>query len=355
MHEGSHAGVLRRWAAEGRLQRSREGLAVVAASLVVWRRSGRARQPSPTPASACPVNGHSRRNERFHGRAGVIGSQACDQLAGPGRSRLRVAEAAAPVRDAEPRIRAGSTLEPRPKPFGHGGRLPRTRHRRGYWRPGHERRTARSGVDDPSLSVERLQNNRASQNGDCLVRPAARRRAGGCCATVTLRCTTDTGRQRMGLRLNASSVSQRHERPSPVVACPSFGVGIDDRIDVQSSMDELDWLRGQGVVLQSARGPVPSLAERIVGEPIRGSWWGHPSGDEIYRVLNRVRASPDVVATRLINGKVTLIHRRLWPALVRVADRFPSSASPPLTRCTRRQVRTGRSPSPSLIGSPQRT
>ena len=91
----------------------------------------------------------------------------------------------------------------------------------------------------------------------------------------------------------------------------------------KSAMDELEWLRGQGVVLQSARGPVPSLAERIVGEPIRGSWWGHPSGPEIYRVLNRVRASPDVVATRLINGKVTLIHRRLWPALVRVADRFP--------------------------------
>ena len=76
--------------------------------------------------------------------------------------------------------------------------------------------------------------------------------------------------------------------------------------------------------MQSARGPVPSLAERIAGEPIRGSWWGHPSGHEIYRVLNRVRASPDVVATRLINGKVTLIHRRLWPALARVADRFPS-------------------------------
>jgi hypothetical protein len=87
-------------------------------------------------------------------------------------------------------------------------------------------------------------------------------------------------------------------------------------------MEELDWLRGQGVVMQSARGPVPSLAERIVGEPIRGSWWSHPSGHEIYRVLNRVSASPDVVATRLINGKVTLIHRRLWPALVRVADRF---------------------------------
>jgi hypothetical protein len=90
------------------------------------------------------------------------------------------------------------------------------------------------------------------------------------------------------------------------------------------SMDELTWLREQGVVLQSARGPVPSLAELVAGGPIRGSWWGHPSGHEIYRVLNEVRASPDVVATRLIEGKVTLIHRRLWPALVRVADRFPA-------------------------------
>jgi hypothetical protein len=88
-------------------------------------------------------------------------------------------------------------------------------------------------------------------------------------------------------------------------------------------MEDLDWLREQGVVMQSARGPVPSLAERVAGGPIRGSWWGHPSGHEIYRVLNEVRASPDVVAVRLIGGKVTLVHRRLWPALARVAARFP--------------------------------
>ena len=89
-------------------------------------------------------------------------------------------------------------------------------------------------------------------------------------------------------------------------------------------MDELDWLREQGVVMQSARAAVPSLAERVAGEPIRGSWWGHPAGHEIYRVLNLVRGSLDVVAVRLIKGKVTLIHRRLWPALARVADRFPA-------------------------------
>jgi hypothetical protein len=90
-------------------------------------------------------------------------------------------------------------------------------------------------------------------------------------------------------------------------------------------VDAMDWLREQGVVLQSARGPLPNLAEHIAGEPIRGSWWGHPSGHEIFAVLTRALGSPspDVVATRLVDGKITLIHRRVWPALVRVADRFP--------------------------------
>jgi hypothetical protein len=86
----------------------------------------------------------------------------------------------------------------------------------------------------------------------------------------------------------------------------------------------LEWVREHGVVLQSARGPVPNLAEQVAGEPIRGSWWAHTSGPEIFAVLTRVLNSPDVVATRLVNGKVTLVHRRLWPALVRVADRFPA-------------------------------
>src|ERR1700682_5724740 len=38
-----------------------------------------------------------------------------------------------------------------------------------------------------------------------------------------------------------------------------------------------------GIVLQAARGPVPSLAEHVAGGPIRGSWWGHPKGKDIYR------------------------------------------------------------------------
>lgn len=78
-----------------------------------------------------------------------------------------------------------------------------------------------------------------------------------------------------------------------------------------------------GMLLESARGPLPNVAEMVVGEPIRGSWWSHPGSHAIFAEINRLADSPDVVRTRLVNGKVTLVHRRTWPALVRLADRFP--------------------------------
>lgn len=78
-----------------------------------------------------------------------------------------------------------------------------------------------------------------------------------------------------------------------------------------------------GLVMQSARVPgVPSLVDFIVGESVRGSWWGHPKGGLVFRVLGEVYESPDVLAMRLVRGKLTLVHRRLWPALVRLAARI---------------------------------
>jgi hypothetical protein len=82
------------------------------------------------------------------------------------------------------------------------------------------------------------------------------------------------------------------------------------------------FIEGHGVVLQAARGPVPSLAEEIAGGAIRGSWWGHPKGREIFRVAEAVSESPDVLVCRLVEGKVTFVHRRLWPAFVKLASRF---------------------------------
>jgi len=84
----------------------------------------------------------------------------------------------------------------------------------------------------------------------------------------------------------------------------------------------LAFVKRHGIVLQAARGPVPSLAEAIAGGPIRGSWWGHPRGQEIFRVSEEVGESADVLVCKLVDGKVTFVHRRLWPALVKLASRF---------------------------------
>ena len=83
------------------------------------------------------------------------------------------------------------------------------------------------------------------------------------------------------------------------------------------------FVRKHGVVLEAAAGPVPSLANAIAGEPIRGNWWGHLRGREIFALTRAVRDSDDVLVCRVVAGKITYVHRRLWPALARVAKRLP--------------------------------
>ena len=84
----------------------------------------------------------------------------------------------------------------------------------------------------------------------------------------------------------------------------------------------LAFVRRHGIVLEGASGPVPSLATAVVGGPIHGSWWGHKMGKEIFWLTRAVRASSDVLVCRLVAGKITYVHRRLWPALVRMAGAF---------------------------------
>jgi hypothetical protein len=90
-----------------------------------------------------------------------------------------------------------------------------------------------------------------------------------------------------------------------------------------TSLQALDFIRQHGVVLEAAHGPVPSLAEVIAGERLRGSWWSHPKSREIFAVTRAIRDSDDVLVCRLVKGKVTFVHRRLWPALVRAAGHLP--------------------------------
>ena len=89
-----------------------------------------------------------------------------------------------------------------------------------------------------------------------------------------------------------------------------------------SPTQAIAFVKHHGVVLEAARGPVPSLAEAIAGGSIRGSWWGHPKGRIIFRASRAICESPDILVCKLIQGKITYVHRRLWPALVKLESRF---------------------------------
>jgi len=88
----------------------------------------------------------------------------------------------------------------------------------------------------------------------------------------------------------------------------------------------LRFIAKHGIVLEAARGPVPNLLEAALGGRPRGSWWGDRRGKEFFWLTRAVRASRDVLVCRLVAGKVTYVHRRLWPALARLQHRFGRAA-----------------------------
>ena len=101
----------------------------------------------------------------------------------------------------------------------------------------------------------------------------------------------------------------------------------------------LEWVSKCGIAVESARANVPSFAQAVAGEPLRGGWWAHPKRRDIFRLARLIRSSPDVLVCRLVDGKITYVHRCLWPALVRLAGRFPSVR---LAAVTETHIPTGR-------------
>jgi hypothetical protein len=93
-----------------------------------------------------------------------------------------------------------------------------------------------------------------------------------------------------------------------------------------SSLSKL--VQERGVLTERA------LIDAVAGGPVRGSWWGHPAGKAIFRALATLREDKDVFLCKLLDGKQTYVHRRLWPALLRL--QAEASLWPPLTAKARR-------------------
>jgi hypothetical protein len=73
----------------------------------------------------------------------------------------------------------------------------------------------------------------------------------------------------------------------------------------------IDRIRERGMA------PVTEVVAWILGERPKGSWWAHPRSGEAYAKLTALEHEPDLLGAKLIDGKETLVHRRLWAALAR--------------------------------------
>jgi hypothetical protein len=65
---------------------------------------------------------------------------------------------------------------------------------------------------------------------------------------------------------------------------------------------------------------LPSVCTLITGEPLRGSWWSHPLAHAIFGVNEQLVAHRDVLVIKLISGKVTFVHRKLWSEILVIGE-----------------------------------
>lgn len=79
-----------------------------------------------------------------------------------------------------------------------------------------------------------------------------------------------------------------------------------------------DVLKQNGFLLESDA-KLPSVCTLITGEALHGSWWSHPLAQVIFRVNEQLEDHKDVLITKMISGKVTFVHRKLWSELLAVA------------------------------------
>ena len=89
---------------------------------------------------------------------------------------------------------------------------------------------------------------------------------------------------------------------------------------IESTEKVLATLSGSGLLLLQDKS-LPNLVTLVTGETLSGSWWSHAQGGVIFAVLSELSDHPDVLSVKLVKKKVTLVHRRLWPALLTMVAR----------------------------------
>ncbi len=76
-------------------------------------------------------------------------------------------------------------------------------------------------------------------------------------------------------------------------------------------------LRRDGLLLESDR-KFPSVVNLVLHENVQGSWWAHKDVALVFGILTRLKYDPEALVTKMVSGKVTFVHRRLWPDLLAI-------------------------------------
>lgn len=76
-------------------------------------------------------------------------------------------------------------------------------------------------------------------------------------------------------------------------------------------------LAANGLLLTQDKA-LPNVVGILTGESLRTSWWSHPRAHLIFSILSELAEHPDVLFTKLLYRKDTLVHRSLWSAVLAV-------------------------------------
>lgn len=102
-------------------------------------------------------------------------------------------------------------------------------------------------------------------------------------------------------------------------------------MEAPATMDDpavLTTLAHSGLLLKQDK-TLPNVVGLVVGESLSTSWWSPPKADVGFAVLSELSEHSDVLFTKLVAKKDTLLHRSCGPPSP------PSSGCPPaLSRLT---------------------
>ena len=95
-------------------------------------------------------------------------------------------------------------------------------------------------------------------------------------------------------------------------------------------------------MLLLSKSSLPSVVDLIApGNNLKGSWWSYPEAQTIFNVSELLEDHPDVLVMKLIDSKVTFVHRELWSRIYSIGvarEKWQTKALSPAARLLLKKI-----------------